>query len=71
MRGTQTVVTHILIHAGTFIVVESIHDRLCGWHTTPDGGVHIDHRGRRGQTILKTLAAVAQNIFADVTQVDV
>ena len=69
--GAQTVVSDVLIHAALGIVIEGVDDGLRRRHTSPNGGVHIDHRGARRQPVLETLPSVAKNILADVAKVDV
>ena len=42
-----------------------------GGDTTPNGGVHVFDSCRGGQSVFVELAAIAKDVFRDVTQVDV
>ena len=67
----QAVVSHILVHARSGVIVEGVDNRLGVGHTPPYGGVHPCHLGRGREAILETLASVAKDVLADIAQVDV
>ena len=71
MGGSQSVISHILIHATLRVVVKSIDNRLCGRHTPPNSGIHINHSSTCRQTILERFATIAKNILADITEVEI
>ena len=69
--GRQSVVTHILMLAGIFLVVERVHNQLFGRHATPNREFHIIIGTVLRQTVLEELPTVAKNILRDVTEVKI
>ena len=53
MGAAETVVAYILVFAGTFVVVKSIDDGLCGGHAAPDGGINVGEFGAGGESVFK------------------
>ena len=52
-------------------VVESANQILHGGHASPNGSVHIFYVGRGRHAVFIEFSAVAQDVFRDITQVDV
>ena len=68
---TQAIVADVLERTCRRLVAEGTDEVLQSRHTTPDGGVNILHDFGCGQTVFVELASVAEDVFRNVTEVDV
>ena len=72
LRGAQTVQTDVLHSSRALFVTERHDGTRRPRNKTPDRAIHASLiRRRNRQTVLEGLLAIAQNILADITEVDI